>query len=53
MGISMIVGMRIFSIVGDLGFVFDQIRGFEQLLLEGQGLHLLRRRRKLEGEGGR
>ena len=27
-GISAKVGMRIFSIVGDLGFLGDQIRGF-------------------------
>lgn len=45
-GTSIRVGMRIFSIVGDLGFVGGLFRVFGQWQLEGQGLrlpHMLRR----------
>lgn len=51
-GISRRVGMRIFSIVEGSDFVFGQIRGFVQWLLEGQGLRLLHRLRKLKGAEG-
>lgn len=46
-GISMRVGTRIFSIGGGLGFVDDQFRGFEQLLLGGLDLHWPRRLKRL------
>lgn len=45
-GISIRVGMRTFSIVGGLDFVSGQCRGFEQWLLVGQVLRLLRRLRR-------
>jgi hypothetical protein len=37
-GTSISVGIRIFSIVGGLGFVGDRSRGFGRLLLEGLAL---------------
>lgn len=40
-------GIRIFSIVGDLGFSGDLYHVFELWLRVGLDLHLLRRRRKL------
>jgi len=48
-GTSMRVGMRIFSIVGGLGFVAGQFRECGQWLLTGQGLHLLHRLKMLVG----
>lgn len=42
-GTSIRVGIRIFSIVGGLGFVGGQFRGCGQWLLTGQGLRLLHR----------
>ena len=45
----MIVGIRIFSIVEDLGFEVGRSRVFELLLLIGLALHLLRRLRMLVG----
>lgn len=47
-GISMRVGKRTFSIVGGLGFVVDQFRGFVRLQLAGLVLRWLHMRRMLE-----
>lgn len=46
-GTSMSVGIRIFSIVGDLGFVGGRFRGCVRWLPIGLGLHLLHKLRKL------
>lgn len=51
-GISIRVGIRIFSIVRGLGFGVDQFRGCGRWLLEGQGRHLLRRLKMLGGVWG-
>lgn len=42
-GISISVGIRIFSIGGGLGFAVGQFRGFGQWLLEGRARRLLHR----------
>lgn len=47
-GRSMIVGIMIFSIVGDLSFVRDHFHKSLRLLLGGLGPRLLRMRRILE-----
>lgn len=47
--ISMVVGIRIFSIVGGLGFVGDLIRGYGLWRLLKLVLHQLRMLRMLEG----
>lgn len=52
-GTSIRVGIKIFSIVGDLGFGGGQIRGFEQWLLVGRGQRLLRRLKMLIEAWGR
>lgn len=44
-GMSMRVGIRIFSIVGGLGFEGGRSREYGRLQLVGQGLHLLHRLR--------
>lgn len=48
-GNSMSVGIKIFNIVGGLGFGGDLSRGCGQWQLGGQGPHLLRRLRMLAG----
>lgn len=48
-GISIIVGIIIFSIGEGLGFVHDLVRMYLILLLVGIGLELLRRLQRLEG----
>ena len=51
-GISMSVGIRIFSIGGGLGFVVGRSREFEQWLLVGRDQRLLRRLRMQGGAWG-
>ena len=46
-GISIIVGRRIFSIVGGLVFVSGHFRGFGRWQLGGQGLRWLHRLKRL------
>lgn len=52
-GTSIIVGIRIFSIVGGLSFVDGLCRVFERLQLVGLSRRLLHRQRMLEGVRGR
>lgn len=52
-GTSISVGMRIFSIVGGLGFVSGQCRGFGRWQPVMRALHLPRMLRMLGGAWGR